>query len=79
MVVTEAVWLGGSSLSLLALGFLGCCCGGQQQQQQQILNVGDNEEPKRVCPECGMENPREANHCGDCGFSFGGQKGETDE
>ena len=78
MVVTEAVWLGGSSLSLLALGFLGCCCGGQQQQQQQILNVGDDEEPKRVCPECGMENPREANHCGDCGFSFG-PKGETNE
>lgn len=78
MVVAEAVWLGGSSLSLLALGFLGCCCGGQQQQQQQILNVGDDEEPKRVCPECGMENPKEANHCGDCGFSFSA-KGGTDE
>jgi hypothetical protein len=73
MVVTEAIWLGGSSLSLLALGFIGCCGGGAQQQQQQILNIGDDDEPKRVCPECGMENPREANHCGDCGFSFGTQ------
>jgi ribosomal protein L40E len=33
--------------------------------------VDDSGESKRVCPECGMENPREANHCGDCGFSFG--------
>ncbi|MFY4815844.1 zinc-ribbon domain-containing protein [Halorubrum sp. Atlit-26R] len=79
MVVVEAVWLGSSSLSLLALGFLGCCCGGQQQQQQQILNVnGDTEEPKRVCPECGMENPKDASFCGDCGFSFS-RGGDEDE
>lgn len=70
MVVTEAIWLGGSYLSLLALGVLGCCCGGSQQQQQQILNIGDDSKPKRICPKCGIENPREAKHCGDCGFAF---------
>lgn len=77
MVVTEAIWIGSSTLSLLALGFLGCCCGGTQQQQQQILNVGEEEEPQRVCPECGMENPRDANYCGDCGFKF--NKGEDSD
>jgi len=70
MVLIEAVWIGSSLLSLIALGFLGCCCGGTQQQQQQILNVDEDEQPKRVCPECGMENPKSANHCGDCGFNF---------
>jgi len=80
MVVAEGVWVIGSYLSLLTLGFLGCCCGGtQQQQQQQILNVGDDNEPKRVCPECGMENPQEANYCGDCGFAFGSTSGDPDE
>lgn len=75
MIVTEAVWVGGSILSLLTLGALSCCCGGTQQQQQQIV-VGENDEAKRVCPECGMENPREANHCGDCGFAFKSNNGE---
>jgi ribosomal protein L40E len=70
MVATEAVWIGSSSFALLALGFLGCCCGGTQQQQQQILNAGNDNQTKRVCPECGMENPKDASHCGDCGFSF---------
>lgn len=69
MVLIDVIWVGGSILSILALGVLGCCCS-QQQQQQQILNVEDDD-PKRVCPECGMENPTDANHCGDCGFSFG--------
>jgi len=68
MVVAELAWVSSSFLSLLTLGFLGCCCD-QQQQQQQILNV-DNDDTKRICPECGLENPRDANHCGDCGFSF---------
>lgn len=72
MITIDIVWVAGSGLSLLALGFLGCFCGGsQQQQQQQILNVPDEGEPQRICPDCGMENPREARHCGDCGSKFG--------
>lgn len=60
-----------STLSLLLVGVLGCCGSGQQQQQQQQVVIdGDDDGPKRICPECGMENPREAKHCGDCGFSF---------
>lgn len=59
-----------SILSLLLVGVVGCCCSEQQQQQQQQVVVNDDGGPKRICPECGMENPREAKHCGDCGFSF---------
>ena len=76
MVVVEAVWAGVSVLSLFALGAFGCCC---SQQQQQMLNVGDDDEPKRVCPECGLENPRGANHCGDCGFAFKSDQGDDNE
>lgn len=75
-----ATWTGLSVLSLVVIGFVACCCGGpqQQQQQQQQVVIGDeNEEAKRVCPECGMENPREASHCGDCGFTF--KSGTSDE
>ena len=65
-------WAGLSGLSLIGIGITACCCQQQQQQQQQQqVVVDDSEEAKRVCPKCGMENPREANHCGDCGFSFG--------
>lgn len=80
MVVVEAIWASGSIISLLGLGVLGCCCS-QQQQQQQVSILGDDDEPKRICPECGLENPREANHCGDCGFSFGSSApdGDADE
>lgn len=69
MVAVESIWVVGSVLSLVTLGTVGCCCSQQQQQQQQVITK-DNDSPKRVCPECGMENPREANHCGDCGFTF---------
>ncbi|MFC6990200.1 zinc-ribbon domain-containing protein [Haloplanus sp. GCM10025708] len=77
MVVAEYVWLVGSPISLLLLGFLGCCC--QQQQQQQQIVTADNDDPKRVCPECGMENPTDADYCGDCGFSFSSGGGNADE
>lgn len=64
-------WAGLSSLSLVAIGITACCCGGpQQQQQQQVVVDDDDGEAKRVCPDCGLENPREASHCGDCGFGF---------
>jgi len=57
-------------VGLLGVGMVGCC--GSKQQQQQQITVSDNSssEPKRICPDCGMENPTEANHCGDCGFTF---------
>lgn len=61
---------------LLGVGVLGCCGSSQQQQQQITVPDTDSSEPKRVCPDCGMENPREANHCGDCGFSFKPSEGE---
>lgn len=68
----EITSIGTSFLALIGLGMVGCCCPDQQQQQQQSVQVvgEDNEEPKRICPECGLENPREAGHCGDCGFKF---------
>lgn len=67
----EAAWIGTTALSLVGLGIVGCCCPDQQQQQQQSITVvGDNNEPKRICPDCGMENPQSASFCGDCGFSF---------
>lgn len=70
MIGIETLWLLGSGLSLLGVGGIGCCFSDQQQQQQ--ITVADNKEPepKRICPDCGMQNPTEANHCGDCGFSF---------
>lgn len=78
MAVIETVWIGSSLLSLVGLGFAACCCGGTQQQQQQILNVADNDgESKRICPDCGIENPKDASYCGDCGFSF--KTGDDDE
>jgi ribosomal protein S27AE len=70
MVVAESIWIGSSVLALLGLGFAACCCDTQQQQQQQILNVNDDGKSKRVCPDCGMENAKDASFCGDCGFSF---------
>lgn len=69
-VYMEFMGGGAAILGLLGMGILGCCSS-DQQQQQQITVSGDSEsKPKRICPDCGMENPREANHCGDCGFSF---------
>lgn len=71
MFVTAGVWLWTSGVSLLGLGVFACCCSQeQQQQQQQTVSVTNSKETKRVCPECGIENPEDANHCGDCGFSF---------
>ncbi len=57
-------------VGLLGVGVVGCC--GSKQQQQQQITVSDNSgsDPKRICPDCGMENPTEANYCGDCGFTF---------
>jgi len=68
--VTAGVWLWVSGLSLLGIGVLGCCCSQEQQQQQQQTVSVNNNKLKRICPECGIENPEDANHCGDCGFSF---------
>lgn len=65
----QGTWLVATVLSLIGLGTIGCCCP-DQQQQQQLTVTGNDDEPKRVCPDCGMENPRDANHCGDCGFGF---------
>jgi ribosomal protein S27AE len=79
MVVAEGIWIGSSVLSLLGLGFAACCCDEQQQQQQQILNISDDGKSKRVCPDCGMENPKEADFCGDCGFSFSTTKEDDNE
>ncbi|WP_424016201.1 hypothetical protein ACOZ4N_00085 (plasmid) [Halorientalis pallida] len=79
MVVAESLWAAGSVFSMLGLGVVGCCCQ-QQQQQQQTLNLGDDsDEPKRICPECGIENPREADYCGDCGYSFKSGNTDSDE
>ncbi|QCC45398.1 small CPxCG-related zinc finger protein [Halobacterium salinarum] len=66
-------------LALLGVGVVGCC--GSKQQQQQQITVSDNSssKPKRICPDCGMQNPSEANHCGDCGFSFKPDSGESDD
>lgn len=69
-MIIEGAWLITTILSIVGLGAVGCCCPDQQQQQQLTVTGDDNDEPKRICPDCGMENPREANHCGDCGFSF---------
>ena len=77
-MMVEVTWLGTAAVSLIGLGMIGCCCP-DQQQQQQITIAGDDEEPKRVCPDCGMENPRDANHCGDCGFSFKPSSDNNDE
>lgn len=68
-MLVETSAIGASLFALAGLSILGCCCSQEQQQQMQVL-TGDDDEPQRVCPECGMENPRDANHCGDCGFSF---------
>ena len=76
--MVEVAWLSTAAVSLIGLGMIGCCCP-DQQQQQQITITGDDEEPKRVCPDCGMENPRDAKHCGDCGFSFTPSTGSNDE
>lgn len=73
-MIVEATWFGTTALSLVGLGVIGCCCSDQQlqQQQQQQITVmdDDTDEPKRVCPDCGIENPRDAEYCGDCGFDF---------
>jgi rubredoxin len=80
MAVIEGAWVAGSVVSVIAIGAVGCCCGGQQQQQQQQQVVlGSEEESKRVCPECGIENPRDVDYCGDCGFSFRSGNGDEDE
>lgn len=70
-MIIESSWLAMSVLSILGVSVVACCGCADQQQQQQISVLSDTaEEKKRVCPECGLENPKEANHCGDCGFSF---------
>jgi ribosomal protein S27AE len=70
-------WTSSGLVTLGLIGFVACCCGGselQQQQQQQIsVESNDDEEGdqlKRICPDCGMQNPADAKYCGDCGFSF---------
>ena len=78
-MMLEAAWAGAAAFSLLGLGMIGCCCPDQQQQQQITITGNDDEEAKRVCPDCGMENPRDANHCGDCGFSFKPTTEDNDE
>jgi ribosomal protein S27AE len=74
-VVLITTWAGLSGLSLVVIGVATCCCAGSQQQQQQqiVMDNSDDSEPARVCPDCGMENPRNAVHCGDCGFGFKNQ------
>ena len=57
-------------LGLLGTGIVGCCCSQQQQQQQMTVTTDNESGTKRVCPNCGIENPRSANHCGDCGYDF---------
>jgi len=78
--VQTVAWIGLSTLSLIMTGVVACCCdleNQQQQQQQQV--VLDDDGPKRVCPECGIQNPREASYCGDCGYNFTPDKKENDE
>jgi len=75
LVITT--WAGATTLSLLAIGVVGCCS--SQQQQQQITIPGTEEEPKRICPKCGMENNRAATFCGDCGFGFKQSRESSDE
>lgn len=77
-MIVEATWFGTTALSLVGLGVIGCCCP-DQQQQQQITVTGDNDDTKRICPDCGIENPREAKYCGDCGFNFTPTETNTDE
>jgi len=80
IVIIELTGVTFALSGLLGLGIVGCCGSKQQQQQQQItVPDSDSSEPKRVCPDCGMENPREANHCGDCGFSFKSGSGQSDD
>lgn len=43
--------------------------GNGQQQQQQV--GGKSEEPKRICGECGWQNPQENKYCHDCGAELG--------
>ena len=69
-MILEATWFFITLVSLVGLGTVGCCRTDQQQQQQVRVVDDDNGAPKRICPDCGMQNPRKANHCGDCGFSF---------
>jgi len=76
-LLVEFVGAGSATLGLLALGVIGCC-GSKQQQQQQITVSNDDSELKRICPDCGMENPQEANYCGDCGFTFKTSEDEND-
>ena len=67
-MLVEWVWLGTTLFSLLGLGAVGCCC--PDQQQQLTIRNDEDDSAKRICPECGMQNPREAEYCGDCGFDF---------
>lgn len=66
-------------LSLVGIGIFSCCFPDQQQQQQITVSDDGSSERKRICPECGMENPRKANHCGDCGFAFKPSDKDNDE
>lgn len=68
-MIVEGAWLGTTIISLVGLGVIGCCCP-DQQQQQQITVTDDKDEPRRICPDCGLVNPKEAEYCGDCGFRF---------
>jgi len=73
MYMEVVAWQLSSTIALLTMGVAGCCCSGtdsQQQQQQQVVIDENDSEPKRVCPECGIENPNEASYCGDCGYQF---------
>ena len=70
-MITIGVWSAASVLSIVGLGIVACCCPDQQQQQQMSVLTGDSDDkPKRICPDCGIENPPEADYCGDCGFEF---------
>lgn len=84
MEIELITWIGLSSLSLIGIGVTACCCGGpqlpQQQQQQVVVDNDGDEESKRICPDCGIENPRSAIYCGDCGFEFkSGDNSEGEE
>jgi ribosomal protein L40E len=68
-VYIEVLGTSTAIMGLIGVGVV-ACCGSSQQQQQQISVKKDDSTPKRVCPECGMENPTEASYCGDCGFNF---------
>lgn len=78
-MLLEFMGAGTALLGLLGLGIVGCCGSNQQQQQQITVSDANSSAPKRVCPDCGMENPTEANYCGDCGFTFKALSDDDDQ